>query len=117
MFAMERDGRGRDEQPGRARLPPASNLALAPHPTESRPRGHKSFGDSTSADKKRIIMEEQKALGNAEFKAGNYEKAIGFFTKAIELEARSSCVREPRGVPPRAGEPARRLRTRRSASG
>ena len=32
-------------------------------------------------------MEEQKALGNAEFKAGNYEKAIGFFTKAIELEA------------------------------
>ena len=43
--------------------------------------------DSTSADKKRITMEEQKALGNAEFKAGNYEKAIGFFTKAIELEA------------------------------
>ena len=31
------------------------------------------------------MADEQKALGNAEFKAGNYEKAIGFFTKAIEL--------------------------------
>ena len=28
---------------------------------------------------------EQKELGNAEFKAGNYEKAITFFTKSIEL--------------------------------
>ena len=28
---------------------------------------------------------EQKELGNAEFKAGNYEKAISFFTKSIEL--------------------------------
>ena len=57
------------------------------HVTDREPRGHNSLRDSTSADKKRIIMEEQKALGNAEFKAGNYEKAIGFFTKAIELEA------------------------------
>eukprot|EP00320_Phaeocystis_rex_P000350 CAMPEP_0119077736 /NCGR_PEP_ID=MMETSP1178-20130426/95961_1 /TAXON_ID=33656 /ORGANISM="unid sp, Strain CCMP2000" /LENGTH=558 /DNA_ID=CAMNT_0007060121 /DNA_START=36 /DNA_END=1712 /DNA_ORIENTATION=- len=31
------------------------------------------------------MADEQKALGNAEFKAGNYEKAITFFTKAIEL--------------------------------
>jgi stress-induced-phosphoprotein 1 len=28
---------------------------------------------------------EQKEFGNAEFKAGNYEKAISFFTKSIEL--------------------------------
>lgn len=31
------------------------------------------------------MADEQKALGNAEFKAGNYEKAITFFTKSIEL--------------------------------
>lgn len=31
------------------------------------------------------MADEQKALGNAEFKAGNYEKAIEFFTKSIEL--------------------------------
>jgi len=31
------------------------------------------------------MADEQKALGNTEFKAGNYEKAIEYFTKSIEL--------------------------------
>ena len=31
------------------------------------------------------MADEQKALGNEQFKAGNYEAAIGFFTKSIEL--------------------------------
>ena len=31
------------------------------------------------------MADEQKALGNAEFKTGNYEAAITFFSKSIEL--------------------------------
>ena len=72
--------------------------------------------DSTSADKKRITMEEQKALGNAEFKAGNYEKAIGFFTKAIDAR-RTTCSTNGRHATAALKEHAPYARTRRSASG
>jgi tetratricopeptide (TPR) repeat protein len=40
------------------------------------------------------MADEQKALGNAEFKAGNYEKAIGFFTKALK-DAESCIAKAP----------------------
>ena len=57
-------------------------------------RLHCKYGITLSASKSpprrttrrsATMAAEQKELGNAEFKAGNYEKAITFFTKSIEL--------------------------------